>query len=296
MSYNIPHHGFSHLTDAGTIERREENLERWASVVERNPDNVDLALSTIHLDALFSTASDPDVAYLDTWECWVASMQIHHAMFIMSRNPWKTKLQFLIHRKVRHTNGIDPIYSANASNWIKTFFLTSICRDAERRRELCEIPVEFIKESGESDGAQYNPYIYHWISALQALILNRPGLGEELLSAMELSDPDRVDFGSAETLNMLTFPQMNTFLRLVEGDKDKFNQALAEGLVLFHEYQIGDEDNFNDIEGIVPLGLLAMACIAYDNSQHDPEFALEVESGYLPKFLVNGAWHGDIPI
>ena len=296
MIYNIPHHGFSHLIDKERLERTEKHLEKWASVVERNPDNVDLALSTIHLDALFSTASDPDVASPLTWDCWATSMQIQHAMFIMSRNPWKTKLQFRIYHKIRHTNGIDPIYSANASNWLKAFFLTCICRDAERRKELCDIPVEFLKECGESEGTEYNPFVYHWVSALQALILNRPGLGEELLAAMELSDPDRADFGDADSLNMITFPQLNTLLRLVEGDKDKFNQALAEGIGLFRQYWTKDEEHFKDIDGIVPLGLLAMACIAHDNSHHDPDFALEVESGYLPKHLVQGSWRGENPI
>src|SRR5699024_11038876 len=143
-----------------------------------------------------------------------------------------------------------------------------------KRRELCEIPVDFIKKAGESDGAQYNPFTYHWISALQALILNRPGLGEDLLAAMELSTPDRVDFGDANLLNKITFPQMNTFLRLVEGDKDKFNEALAQGLTLFHEYHTSSEEQASDIEGIDPLVLLAMSFITYDHRRQDPNLSL----------------------
>src|SRR5699024_11290285 len=137
--------------------------------------------------------------------------------------------------------------------------------------------VDFIKKAGESDGTQYNPFTYHWISALQALILNRPGLADDLLAAMELSTPDKVDFGDPDILNKITFPQMNTFLRLVEGDKDKFNEALAQGLTLFHEHQTSGEEQANDIDRIVPLSLLAMACIAYDNSRHDPNFTLRSE-------------------
>lgn len=50
------------------------------------------------------------------------------------------------------------------------------------------------------------------------------------------------------------------------------------------------------ITSTIPLGLLALACIAHDSSHYAPNFTLEVESGYLPKYLVNGAWHGDTPI
>ena len=294
--YNIPHHGFSQLTDEENLPRIPEEREDWLQRLEKRPYNIDISLGTIYLDSLFSTASDPDVSLLETWEAWVASMQFHYTVFMLATHQPGTNLEILIDHKVRHLKAVGPMYCANASNWATAFFLTTICRSEEKRRELCEIPVDFIKKAGESDGAQYNPFTYHWISALQALILNRPGLGENLLAAMELSDPDRVDFGDADILNKITFPQMNTFLRHVEGDKDKFNEALAQGLTLFHEYQTSSEEHASDIEGIVPLGLLARACIAYDNSRHDPDFALEVESGYLPKHLLQGSWHGEFPI
>ena len=296
MTFFIPHHGFSQLVDPAIVADRENNIEFWASAIEDKPNNVDLGLSTIYMDALYNTAGDPDVAHPETWDCWVASMQIQHAMFIMSRNTRETHLQFLIYHKVRHTKGIGPFYAANASNWLDAFFLTCVCRDVQRRKELCEIPVEFLKECGESQGTEYNPFVYYWVSALQALVLNRPGLGEDLLTAMELSDPDRADFGDADSLNMITFPQLNTLLRLAEGDKDKFNQALAEGIGLYREYWTSDEDRIKMITSTIPLGLLALACIAHDSSHYAPNFTLEVESGYLPKYLVNGAWHGDTPI
>src|SRR5699024_12727318 len=108
--------------------------------------------------------------------------------------------------------------------------------------------------------------------------------------------PAEVNFGVPNMLNKITVPQMNTCLRLVEGDKDKVHEARAQGLTLINEYQTSGEEQASDIDGIVPLGLLAMSCIAYDNSRHDPNFTLEVESGYLPKHLVQGSWHGEFPI
>ena len=52
---------------------------------------------------------------------------------------------------------------------------------------------------------------------------------------METSSPDRTDSGDVDSLNMITFPQLNTFLHLAEDGKDKFDESLAQGLPLFHE-------------------------------------------------------------
>ena len=50
------------------------------------------------------------------------------------------------------------------------------------------------------------------------------------------------------------------------------------------------------VNGIEPLPLTRLACLAYGKTAHTPDFALEVESGYLPKHLVQGSWHGEFPI
>ena len=296
MIRHIPHHGFSQLTDEENLPSIPEEREESIQDLEERPYNIDISIGSIYSDALFSTASDPDVSLMETWNTWTASMQFYHTLFMITSNPPGTELEILMNHKIRKLKAVGPRYYANAGNWTTAFFLTTICRSEQKRRELCEIPVDFLKESGESDGAEYNQFSYHWISALQALILNRPGLGEELLAAMELSDPEQAGIGDPDFLNMITFPQLNTFLRLVEGDKDKFNEAFAQGLTLFREYWTSSEEQANSIKSIIPLGLLAMACIAYDNSRHDPDFAFEVESGYLPKHLVQGSWHGEFPI
>ncbi|WP_231972376.1 immunity 49 family protein [Nocardiopsis alborubida] len=248
------------------------------------------------MDVMFSTAADPGVERLESWQAWTTDMQMYHALFAVETNPPGADLELMVHHKIRRPKATGPSYAASASNWTTAFFLAVICRDQKRYRELCEISVDLLREAGESEGAQYNPFTYHWISALQAFVLNRPGLGEELLAAMELSTPDRVDFGDTELLDKLVFPPMNAFLRLVERDSDKFNEALAQGVALHADYYTANESRANDIEGVVPLGLLAMACLAYDTAESDPDFHLDVESGYLPKRLVERNWYGEFPI
>ncbi|NYH52020.1 hypothetical protein HNR06_001609 [Nocardiopsis arvandica] len=242
---------------------------------------------------MFSTAADPEASRLETWEAWTTDMQMHHALFAVETSPPGTDLELMVHHRIRRTKATGPSSSTSAGNWTTAFFLAVICREQQRYRELCEIPVELLRAAGESEGTQYNPFTYHWISALQASVLNRPGLGEELLAAVELSTPECVDFGDTETLDKLVFPPMNTFLRLVERDSDKFNEALAQGLALHRDYYTADAGRTNDVEGVVPLGLLAMACLAYDTAEQDPDFHFAVESGYLPEHILQRSWYGE---
>lgn len=65
-----------------------------------------------------------------------------------------------------------------------------VCRDVERIRFLAGVPVELLREAGESDGAQYLEYAYEWVGALQALVHDDPDLLVERPGrAMELPDP-----------------------------------------------------------------------------------------------------------
>ena len=85
--HNIPHHGFSQLTDEENLPRIPDKREDWFTHIEEVHGNIDIPINTIHLDTLFSTASDPDVSLLDTWETWVASMQLHYTMFMLTSQP-----------------------------------------------------------------------------------------------------------------------------------------------------------------------------------------------------------------
>lgn len=135
------------------------------------------------------------------------------------------------------------------------------------------------------------------MGALQAFVAGRvEEFAQELLAAMELSMPEEVSFGDPELLNHVVFPPMNVLLRLVERDSAAFNEALAHALEAFRDYQTADPERAWDIEGVLPLSLLAIACWGWDLAEADPDFEFEVESGYLPKHLLAGSWRGEFPI
>lgn len=296
MNTIVPRHDVSHPAYPDKVKKYPEHRAKQISKIEVNARSVDGAISTLYLRAKISLAVDPRAAKLETWEAWAAAMQVAEALFALTTAQEGTTVERMIDHKVRTMTATGPRYCTNAGNWLHALFLAIICRDRKRWEGLCHIPADLLRQAGESDGASYNPYIYHWVQALQAYFLNRPGLAHHLDAALELSAPARVRFGDAETLNKLVFPQMNTFLYFVQRDTGEFNRALAQGLQLFRSYHTANQERAAGIDGAVPLGMLALACLAEDAGYHDPRFGLEVESGYLPEHILKRSWYGEFPI
>ncbi|MFD3685003.1 immunity 49 family protein [Nocardiopsis sp. NPDC058631] len=239
--------------------------------------------------------ADPEAGKLETWEAWVALMQYYGAAFAATTGPKGVEVTCRLGQQTRTITGIGPRYFSNAGNWEMAFYLAVTCRDKERVEALCSIPVDFLRQAGESDGAQYNQFTYHWVAALQAYVRGSDDLVGELRQAMELSDPRNGAFGG-EYLNLVSFPQMDVFRCLLMGDSDKFNEALTQGLEWFRDYYGTERPGQSPLDGQVPLGLLALACLGYDRNQVDPQFRFEVESDYLPKHIVENSWRGEFPI
>nr|WP_040704150.1 immunity 49 family protein [Nocardiopsis salina] len=242
------------------------------------------------------TAADPRVAYVETWESWVLVMQAYNAMINLEVAPEGEGIELFIDRQDKAVQAPRNSSDLNAKTWVNAFFYSMVCRHEKSLNYLCSIPVETIRERGESESTEYAQYVYHWISALQAVVLHRDGFEEELAAAVEKSDPEVSGFGDEESVGKLVFPEMLVLLRLVERDSAAFNEALAAGVAAFGEYWTATPERADDIDGVFPLGLLAFACMAYDIAQVDPEFELNVVSGYLPKHLVEHSWFDEFPI
>ncbi|RKS10773.1 immunity protein 49 of polymorphic toxin system [Nocardiopsis sp. Huas11] len=272
-------------------EAREELL----SGIEENPGRVGSGPSFL-LNAQIALTVDPEAAAIETWYAWTSAMQLYHAMFAVSATPEGETIECLIDQRVRVLKGMGPQYFANPGNWLTAFYLALTCRDKKRWIELANFPIEVLREQAEKGGSHFGRHTYHWISALQSMILNRPeSMFSELEKAIELSDPRSGALGG-DILDKLVFPEMNVFRCLVEGDVEGFNNALAQGLELFKDYYTEDEERSEDINGTVPLGLLAFSCLVYDRNRKRGDFPIEIESTYLPKFILNAAWYGEFAV
>ncbi|MFW6641423.1 immunity 49 family protein [Nocardiopsis algeriensis] len=263
-----------------------EKIEKQVSWLVNKPMMAGMSLDSIALEARVCLSVDPTAGEWLTWEAWTTWMQVAEAPFAMcSIEPGET-VERMINQKRRTLRYLLPGPECDAGTWLTAFSLAVTCRDENRVMSLCQITPAFLREASEKHGGAYDEYIYPWIAALQDFILNRPTLGDNLYQAMDLSRPENASISDAESLNFLVFPVIESLYRLAQQDTGKFNEAMEQGTRLFRAYYTADEERSRDTNGAVPLQLFGIACMAYDLAQVVPGFNPDLESGYLPKHIL----------
>jgi immunity protein 49 of polymorphic toxin system len=178
---------------------------------------------------------------------------------------------------VRAPAAVDPSV-VEPSNWQGGYFLAAICRESALLDVLCKTPAELLRRSS----TRGEKFVYLYTEALRAFWRKEdeaPGL---LLEALKATDPDQLEFTSADYVLDIVVPQMEVLYRLMDADAAGFNQALEKAVTLHRDYWKKGKRK-NDPEGYVSFPLTAFASTA-----HDGGIPVEVESDYLPERLVQG--------
>lgn len=285
MGSTVPRHGFP----AENAENRAQLLDKSASrridSLEQSPQNFNLALGTSLLAAQTHCGSDPRAADLPTWEAWVTAMQVGSAVF---RSAVITEgfVECRISNQVRAIPATGPQTYSDAGNWLTAFWLAIICRERGRLAELAEVPIALMRASG----TVHAEYVYAWIDALQKWLREGGDLSDPLSAAMAGTDPNALPVGDQDLVLKIQYPPINLFIQYITQEPEQFNEALIDALNWHKDYWTEDEERFNSSSGLVALGPLAMACLAYD-----ADFPITVESEYLPKHLLQRGWLGEFP-
>lgn len=287
MTTYVSRHEMDHGIDEEEVAYQVGRRSKMVKKTVRDASNISLWLSPVLQAAEETLLLDPPARNVETWESWTTAMQFHNAVFALSEAEKGSTVDYLIDQEVRALEAPGLLSAANAGTWQTAFFLAVTCRANDRAEALCRIPLDRLRRAGEAGGVEYNEFSFHWVAALRAYVNGGAELVSELRQAMELSDPRRGAFGG-EYLDLVSFPQMDVFRLLLVGDTAAFNDALVQALESFKRYA--------GVHGIVPLGLLAVACLAYDKAQITSDFSLDVESEYLPKHIVERSWYGEFPI
>jgi hypothetical protein len=256
-----------------------EDVEELSEYPEAFGMTFSSALSTAQLHCLH----DPTADKSETWEAWVAAMQVGSALFAAVTTTGDS-VECRIAHEMRTLPSIEVQHFTDAGNWITAFWLAIICRDQDRMTRLCDVSIDLLRASG----AVYDEYVYDWVDALQAYWMERPGLGEKFTAAFRGTDPDRLRVADRELMLKILYPPLNLFLQFLKRDEEQFNASLVEALRFHKEYWNADQDRRESITGTVALGPLAVTCLAYDVGM-----PIEVESEYLPKHLLERAWVGE---
>lgn len=274
------------------IQRNKEFIERKVCELRDGFRGAGYMIDILSHKAIEFVIADPRVEEIRTWEAWVTSMQYHHAFYQVSMAEPYSRVDCSVGGRMWDLGSLKPNYAINASSWIGLIRETLTCRASDRARFLARIPIEVLRRAGESEGSRFMPGAYAEVEAWQAFVLGSPDTAGLVERARELSDPKRASF-AAEYAEMVTLPELDVLGRLVAGDGPGFNEALVRALESYREYT-AEELAKGSTTGILPLGLLALACLAHDGAVEG--VSLEVESDYLPAGIVNGSWLDAFPI
>ena len=267
------------------VQALVDDTEARVRKLETNAQHVQHRSNRALANAKNLCALDPRAARIETWEAWVAAMQIGSALFRSATSSQPT-VECLISGKMRTIRSTGPQAPAHAGNWLTAFYLALVCREQGRLTELSKVPVSLLRESG----AVFDEYIYDWVDTLQTYWKQGPALDDKLVAAIKGTDPEVLQAADRSLMLRVLYPPLNLFYRLLQGDGERFNVELVKALESHKEYWTAEESTAAQVSGLVALGPLAMACLAYDGG-----IAIEVESGYIPKYLLERGRVGDFP-
>lgn len=284
MALTVSRHEVPSENTARGLEVLGRNLNQSLTRVASSPRALSRTANTALTIAQGRCLLDPTAKMVETWEAFVTAMQTASAIFLAAQSS-QGEVRCRIADEVRTIPATGTQSFTDAGNWLTTFWLSTICREADRLDMLSAVPLALLRESG----ATYDEYIYSWIDTLQTSWQQRSVPLDKLLAAIEGTDPDGLRVASRELMLKILYPPLEMFLYYTREDSDKFNASLAKALELHKEYWTANEERAVDPSGFIALGPLAVACLAYDAGV----IPIEVESEYLPKHLLHHSWVGE---
>ncbi|MGW3202018.1 immunity 49 family protein [Streptomyces sp. NPDC001118] len=260
------------------IDELEHTMAESVSRLPQEPDGLRDTFGFAVALAHARCATDPKAADADTWGPWALAVQLGSALFTGAEPQ-----ELWLREGCVRLPAVPADPSADARAWLDDFYVALVCRQQRRLDQLAQVPLETLRQDESVD-----EYVLHWIDTLQSYGSQRPmnDLVDKLRTTMETSDPTNVTHSPTDFVNCIDYQPVALFHRLLTGEAEAFNTALDEALA-HHGAYWGDS---TVPRARVPLGPLAMACMAYDYG-----FPVDTERPYLPKYLLNGQRIETIP-
>lgn len=268
---------------SAVIGTMQESLDEAIDVIATSDTARAAALGTSLNIARIRCVLDPDAVILETWESWLLAMQIHTAVFAAATTS-DEHVDCRVGQANLRLTATGPQFHVNAGTWVSAFFLAIICRETARLDELAQVPVSLLRDCG----GEMDEYIYAWVETLQSFWLRRNDVSEKLVQAVNLSAPEVARIQDAETMGKLLYPPILLFYRYLRHDAEGFNTALHDALLWHKEYWSEEPDRMDNIEGVVAIAPLAIACLARAEG-----IPIDVKSPYIPQALLEFSWRGE---
>ncbi|GAA3297019.1 immunity 49 family protein [Streptomyces cinereospinus] len=266
---------------APIIKGTEDVLDHIATSED---DRYDALTSTLTL-AKWHCLTDPAAGEFPTWEAWVTAMQVGCGLFaagVAEGGPVPCRVGS--RGEVKQLPATGPQDYLHAGNWVTSFYLAVICRENDRINQLAQVPVSFLRASG----AEFDEYIYAWVETLRNMWFGRQEIWDTLVTAVNGTAPEAAPIAGEELMLKVLYPPVELLHRYLRRETEQFNAALVDALTWHKEYWTANEARSLSGEGLVALGPLAIACMAFD-----ADMPVEVESEYIPRALLRRSWVGE---
>jgi hypothetical protein len=287
VATSVPRHDYPTDNEAEGLAVLAETAD-WVIGELDDPDDTgrSQALITTLTLAQSRCAADPGADKFETWEAWVTAMQVGCALFDSARaaeGPVPCRIGS--RGEVKDLPATGPTSYTHAGAWLTSVYLATICRENDRLDRLMRVPVSFLREAN----VLFDEYIYDWVETLQSYWAGRAtDMWDKLVAAVNGTDPEVSRIADKETMLKLLYPPLELFQLYNRRETERFNESLVQALTWHKQYWSGNESRAQSSDGLIALGPLAIACMAYDN-----DFPLDVESEYLPKRLLQRSWAGE---
>jgi len=170
-----------------------------------------------------------------------------------------------------------PQYT-DESDWLKALFFAIIRRNQGAIDFLMTVKDEVFAAS--SLGAQNTPFDYALVDLFRA-VFTGGDLPSALTNAVTCFDPDIYHKEAYLYVSRLEWPLVAIIRTIFTANAEvEFNQEMEKALNLHKEYYSTDENDC-DYFGVIPLGLTALAALAYDHKG----YKVTVENEYIPKWM-----------
>jgi Immunity protein 49 len=163
--------------------------------------------------------------------------------------------------------------------WKLAFDFCMITRDMDGLRFLANVPeATFVKSN---HGAQEFDLAYFRL--LSHFFTGGKHTGSLLIAAMEAADKPQSNSARDSFVELVRYPELEMLEAFVKGDANSFNEQLY-GALLGHKKYYGSKENAMAAQGWIAEPPIALCAMAVDAKQ----FHIEVESDYLPQWMVSG--------
>ncbi|MCX4783876.1 immunity 49 family protein [Streptomyces sp. NBC_01264] len=254
--------------------------EAIAGLAQDPGDGVGDAFASVLTLAHARCATDPRASQVETWDAWAAAVQLGAALFTGAQ-PQNCHLGDDLAQRLPAIPAVPP---ADGRAWLDALYVAIVCRQGERIRRLCRVPLETLRRDDSVDA-----YVLHWIDTLQTYFSEHGSMDEvveKLVATMKASGPGEAFHAPMEFVNGIDYQPIALFHRLVARDHDTFAKTLGEALTEHGTYW-GES---SAPRARVALGPLAMACLAFDHG-----FPIAPDQPYLPLYLLNRERIEEIP-